>query len=77
LVETWIGVFNDVQSTLIPVIFEEDWKNQLEGTWNKIKDKLALLEKNVAGDTALGYLTIVDLRLAPILLLLFKIYPEH
>jgi hypothetical protein len=61
----------------MPLFYNENWKNELEGTWNKIKNKLTLLEKNVAGDTALGYLTIVDLRLVPILLLLFKVYPEH
>jgi glutathione S-transferase len=77
LIETWIGVTNDVQAGVVPLFSSENYKNDLENVWNKIKDKLALLDKNVVGDTALGYLTIVDLRLAPLLLALFKLYPEH
>jgi glutathione S-transferase len=77
LVETWLGVIDDIHSAFGSLFYNDNWKNELENTWNKIKDKVALLEKNAVGDTALGYLTIVDLRLAPILLALFKVYPEH
>lgn len=58
------------------MIYNEDWKNQLAPTWDKIKVQLELMEKNIVGETALGYLTIVDFKLAPHLLLLFKIYKD-
>jgi glutathione S-transferase len=77
LVETWIGVGNDVQAAFSPLFFNENYKNELETVWGKIKDKLTLMDKNVVGNTALGYLTIVDLRIAPLLLSVFKVFPEH
>jgi len=74
LVETYLGVINDIQVTFIPLLPSDDWKNQLEPTWNQIKPKLELLEKNVVNETALGYLTIVDVKLATLLRLLFAAF---
>ena len=74
LVETYFGVIKDIEGIFGPLFYNEDWKNQLAPTWDKVKDKLQLLEKNIVGDTALGYLTIVDVKLAVLANLLFKVY---
>jgi glutathione S-transferase len=77
LIETWLGVISDIQAAYFPLFSNLNWKKDLEGVWNKINDKLILMEKNVVDNTALGYLTIVDLKLTPLLLSLFKVYPLH
>lgn len=83
LVESFIGTLKDIWAEFGQLRTLPDPKAALPGIYDKIKDKLHLLEKAIKGETALGYLTIADLRIGasgPFVLALFadhaKEYPK-
>jgi len=76
LVETYFGVIKDIEVIFGPLVYNEDWKNQLAPTWDKVKDKIHLIESNIVNETALGYLTVVDFKLAATAMVLFKVYKD-
>lgn len=77
MIETALGVANDIWSTIMPPVMSENYKTELQAAYEKIKDKLACLERNIVGPTLLSYLTVADLKLATVLGLCLRLFKEN
>lgn len=76
-VECLIGVFTDVRTALMPLVFDPEWKNKLNDAVAKITPKLDELSK-FYGDNefSLGYLTLADFYISEFSYYVENIAPE-
>lgn len=57
-------------------MFIEDWKEQMEEVESRISPFLECLENQVGQEWSLGYLTVVDFRMADFVQLIYEIFPN-
>lgn len=57
-------------------MFIEDWKEQMEEVESRISPFLECLENQVGQEWSLGYLTVVDFRMADFVQLTYEIFPN-
>jgi glutathione S-transferase len=75
--ETYLGIANDIWNTVSPATMSDNYKTELPVAYEKIKEKLIAMEKNIVGPTCLNYFTVADLKLVTVLVVVFKIYKEQ
>ena len=76
LVESILGVLQDIKTPISPLFWDKDWESKIKGAVEKATPKLDELEKFYGEkDFALGYLTLSDFQVVEFSYYLEKIVP--
>jgi len=76
-VDQILGVIGDIQTAFSTAFREEGWEAKKTEVFEKVKVKIHLLEDFVQENYALGYLTVVDFRLADLVYAITHLLPDE
>ena len=76
-VDQFLSVISEVNSAFSGALRTEGWQDKKAETFEKVKAKLVDLENNAKENYALGYLTVVDFRLADFIYVISFVFPEE